>query len=85
MVSYKFNKLMELAPTIYEEIVNSMGQKVQLAEHPLYGDEVAVIVIFPEHKKAFSSDFFDTDDMLDPEGDYVPHLVDDKLVYTYEL
>lgn len=85
MKKYKFDRLMELNPTIYTTIVNSLGQKVKLAEHPLNGDMDAVIAIFEEDRLAFDTGFFDTDDMEEEDGDYVPHLIEGNLVFGWEL
>jgi hypothetical protein len=68
-------------PTIYTEFVNQSGQKVQLAEHPAYGDESFVIAMFPELEMAFDTDFFDTDDMTADDHEYEPYVHNSTLHY----
>ena len=80
MQKLKFQKLMENDPFIYHEFTNVKGQKVQLVEHPFCGDEYPVIIIFPEFKKAFCSDFWDCEDLIGDDGyiDYQPIYVEEK-------
>lgn len=82
-----FDKLMNLNPTKYFSGVNSLGQKVELVEHPIKGDESPVIVVFPEVKKAFHSEFWDTYDMeegIENKSDYEPLYHNDMLLMGYE-
>ena len=69
-LSYK--KLMEHEPTIYATMVNSLGQKIDLVEHPLRGDESAVIAVCHELQIASYTDFYDLDDMLAEHKEYEP-------------
>lgn len=53
---------MALKPTIYKTIVNQRGQKIDLVEHPIKGDNYPVIAVCHEHKAAAATEFFDTED-----------------------
>ncbi len=64
-------------PYVYNSFVNSHKQVVMLVEHPVKGDEVNVIAMFPEKGLAFDTDFFDTEDMLAAHKEYEPKLDDD--------
>jgi len=77
MLNYK--KLMEHNPTVYDTITNSLGQEIDLAEHPLKGDLAPVICICHELELADYSTFFDTDDMLAEHKEYEPNFQDGKL------
>ena len=59
-----FFNLMKKNPTKYSSMVNRIGQHVDFYEDPLNGDEIEVILVFPELNRAFYSDFFETDDMM---------------------
>lgn len=69
-LSYK--KLMEHEPTIYTTIINSLGQRIDLVEHPLKGDESVVIAVCHELQIASYTDFYDLDDMLAEHKEYEP-------------
>lgn len=77
MKPVNFEKLMAKEPYMYDEIINTQGLRVQFYEHPVWGDEFPVLVVFPAEKLAFCSEFFDTDDMM-ANGDYEPQLMDDQ-------
>lgn len=74
MLNYK--KLMDLNPTIYDAMVNSLGQEIVFVEHPTKGDEAEVICVCHELELASYSTFFDLDDMMNPSGDYEPSFQD---------
>tara|TARA_R110000850_G_scaffold275955_1_gene416433 strand:- start:20299 stop:20556 length:258 start_codon:yes stop_codon:yes gene_type:complete len=65
-----FTALTKLNPTIYEEFINSLGQKVQLVEHPINGDESPVIAIFPDLQLAYYTDFFECEEISEVGGEY---------------
>ena len=67
-----YEKLMNNEPTVYEKMVNSLGQKITFVEHPFKGDSVQVICICHELKLASYSDFFELDDMLASHKEYEP-------------
>lgn len=67
-----YTRLTALNPFIFEDFTNSIGQRVQLVEHPIHGDEYEVIVLFPEYSVAFNSTFFECDDMMASHGEYQP-------------
>ena len=70
MSAINYSKLVALKPTVYDTLVNSSGQTIELVEHPLKGDECQVIAVCHELKLAAYTDFFDTDDLL--TEDYEP-------------
>ena len=74
-LSYK--KLMENEPTIYTTMVNSLGQKIDLVEHPFKGDESAVIAVCHELQIASYTDFYDLEDMLAEHREYEPLFIND--------
>ena len=73
-----YTKLMAHKPTVYGEMVNSLGQTVVFAEHPLRGDEHPVICICHELELAGTSTFFETEEMEDEV--YEPTFVDGRLL-----
>lgn len=74
-----YQKLMAHKPTVYTTIVNNLGQKIDLVEHPFKGDEAQVICVCHELKLAAYSGFFECDDMIAPHGEYQPSFEDGKL------
>lgn len=76
MLALNYKKLLSADPTVYAEFTNKVGQKIQLVEHPYLGDAHPVLVLFPEHQKAFESEFYDTHDLIgsDEYFDYQPVL-----------
>ncbi|MES2515940.1 MAG: hypothetical protein V4580_17435 [Bacteroidota bacterium] len=74
-----YEKLMALNPTVYSNMVNSMGQTIEFVEHPLKGDEAPVICICHELKLAAYSTFFETDDMTEDHKEYEPTFQDGEL------
>jgi hypothetical protein len=83
----KYYSLMaEMKATVYATMVNEHNQKIEFLEHPIHGDCFPIIVAFPEEKVAFSSHFYDLDDMMNAEhSDYRPFLVDGKLLMGFEV
>lgn len=85
MLKLKFDKIMEFNPSIYDEFINSQGKKIIFCEHPFYGDEYPVLVVFPDDKVAFVSDFFETIDMMAEHKEYEPVLIDGGIcIYGFE-
>jgi len=80
-----YDKLMAHKPTVFESITNSIGQKIDLVEHPTMGDESSIICVCHELKLAQASGFFDTDELAEQGGDYEPRFVDGKLRMNYEF
>lgn len=74
-----YNKLIEYKPTVYDTMVNSLGQSIDLVEHPLKGDSTFVIAICHELKLAYYTDFFETCDMLEEHKEYEPLFINGKL------
>jgi hypothetical protein len=71
-----YQKLMSWNPTVYDEMINSKGQKITFVEHPTRGDEYPVIVVCHELEFAATTDFFETDDMMASHGEYEPWFSD---------
>lgn len=67
--AYNFQKLMEKNPTEFGTY-EFQGQKVLLLEHPTYGDEATVIAAVPALEVAWDTGFFETDELMEPGGDY---------------
>ena len=80
MQKLKFQKLIDANPYYYTHFENVKGQQVLLAEHPYEGDLYPVIIMFPDFKKAFCSDFYDCEDLIGFDGyiDYQPIYVEEK-------
>ena len=77
-MAINFKKLMAYEPTVYDTMINSIGQKVEFMEHPTQGDMAEVIVAFPDLKLAFYSGFFECDDMMASHKEYEPSVVDNE-------
>jgi hypothetical protein len=67
-----YQKLMSWNPTVYDEMINSKGQKITFVEHPTRGDEWPVIAVCHELEVAATTDFFETDDMMATHAAYEP-------------
>jgi len=80
-----YEKLMAHKPTVYETITNSIGQEIDLVEHPIKGDLAEVICVSHELKLAEYSTFFETVDMTADHKEYEPRFVDGKLRYGFEF
>jgi hypothetical protein len=74
-----YEKLMAHNPTVYDKLINSIGQEIEFIEHPIKGDTTMVICVCHELKLACYSTFFETDDMLADHKEYEPSFVDGKL------
>lgn len=75
-----YEKLMNLNPTSYGKMINSIGQEIEFFEHPLRGDEAEVICVCHDLKLAEYSTFFETDDMKASHGEYEPSFVNGILL-----
>jgi hypothetical protein len=60
--------------TILSEFTNRQGKKVLLVEHPFYGDEHPIVILFPTERLAFNSGKNEVDDMF-KTSDYEPYLI----------
>jgi hypothetical protein len=78
-MALNYEKLMALEPFVYQTMINSLGQKIDLCEHPLKGDSTFVLAICHELKLADYTDFFETDDMVADHKEYEPLFIDGKL------
>jgi|NOAtaT_6_FD_contig_21_9311423_length_885_multi_11_in_0_out_0_2 hypothetical protein len=85
MKALNYDNLMAQNPTKYGQMTNSKGQSMTFFEHPTFGEEYPVIVVFTKERKAFCSDFFDTSDMW-KGSDYEPVLkADGTCCCAFEL
>lgn len=75
-----YEKLMSRNPTIYGQMINSIGQTIHFVEHPILGDEAEVICVWHEGKLADYSTFFELDDMIADHKEYEPKFIDGELV-----
>lgn len=86
MKSLNYGKLAALKPTIYNTFTNKIGQKFDLIEHPIKGDEYPVVIMYHEEKTAVVSDFFDTDDLTNNyAGDYHPVYMFGQICLGFEV
>jgi len=76
MLNYK--KLMDQNPTVYESMLNSLGQTIEFVEHPTKGDEAEVICVCHNLELASYSTFLDLGDMTAEHGEYEPSFKDGK-------
>ena len=83
MLNYK--KLVAHKPTIYNTFTNSLGQKIELVEHPTLGDMTEVIAICHELKLAGYTEFFECEEIMEVGGDYEVLFVDRKIMHGYEI
>jgi hypothetical protein len=74
-----FEKLMNLNPTEYRTVINSIGQKVTFIEHPTKGDEAPVIAVFKEEQKAFYTDFYELGEIDGFNGEYEVMLINGEI------
>jgi len=92
---YKFLK--DNNATCYGKHRNDLGQVVEFYEHPIHGEDSDVLALFPNYGVAFSTGFFDTEDMTatyhsigmfldskDEDMDYVPRFLNGELVFKFE-
>ena len=77
MINYK--KLIAHNPTVYDTLVNQLGQTIEFVEHPTRGDEAMVICVCHELELADFSTFYETDDMMADHKEYEPSFVDGDL------
>ena len=73
-----YDRLMANNPTQYDEMINSLGQKIVFYEHPFKGDEFPVICVNHDLKLAAASTFYDLDDMTAEHKEYEPSFKNGK-------
>lgn len=72
---------MALNPLEYCKFTNQRGQTVRLLEHPLKGGDAP---IYGEiNGVVFDTEFYDCEDMTDPDSEYAPILLEDGTVACY--
>lgn len=79
-----YEKLIDLKPTVYNTIINQLGQEIELVEHPIQGDEYPVIAIYHKEKLAVCTDFYDTMDFY-KGSDYNPVYMHGELKCAWEF
>ena len=80
-----YQKLMDLNPTKYGEIINKQNQLIEFFEHPYYGQDRPVIAVCRALKLANETDFYELDDMTATHEDYRPAFINGVLRYGYEF
>lgn len=80
-----YQKLMDLNPTKYGEIINKENQLIEFFEHPYYGQDRPVIAVCRALKLADETDFYELDDMTAKDGEYTPVFVQGSIRYGYEF
>jgi hypothetical protein len=65
-------------------MTNSIGQVIELVEHPLKGDEAPVIAICHELKLASYTEFWETGDMLQDHREYEPLFINGQFQHGTE-
>jgi len=84
METLNYQRLMTLKPTLYDTIVNQLGQRIDLYEHPTKGDSYPVIAVYDEEKLAVCTDFWDTEDFYEG-SDYNLCYMHGELKSAWEL
>lgn len=79
MAKYDYNTFMAQDPTSYGHILNSVNQKIDFYEHPVYGDTSVVVCVCDDLKLAEDSTFYETDDMVAEHKEYEPWFKDGVL------
>ncbi len=79
-----YEKLMNLKPFKYGEIINNQNQLIEFYENPVHGQDAPVIAVCHELKLAEATDFYELDDMVASHGEYTPIFIDNKIIYGYE-
>jgi hypothetical protein len=80
-----YHKLINLNPTSYGKMTNSLGQEIEFYEHPTRGDEWFVICVCHALELAEDSSWFDTHDMTAEHKEYEPLFINGELRYRYEV
>lgn len=73
-----YDKLINLKPTEYGKMTNSLNQEITFYEHPHYGEDSFVIAVCHELKLASNTEFFELDDMIAEHKEYEPLFINGK-------
>lgn len=76
---HNYTNLMNQKPFVYETFTNSLGQKLDVIEHPTKGDSSYVIVVSHDLQLAEDSTFYETGDMTEDHKEYEPSFKDGDL------
>jgi hypothetical protein len=79
-----YSYLMSEGAFVLCRFTNDAAQEVILVEHPIYGDDAGILVMFPKYAVAFETDFFDIDDLAESK-EYQPLYIDEDLKFAYEV
>ena len=79
-----YSYLMSEGALVLNRFTNDAAQEVVLVEHPIYGDDSGIIVMFPKYAVAFETDFFDIGDLTESK-EYQPLYIDEDLKFAYEV
>jgi len=79
----KLIKLFDLEKPFPFTTTNKLGQYIEFFEHPQLGDSACVYGRI--NGVYFNTTFFDLDDMIADDGEYKPHLIDDRVLCGFEL
>lgn len=64
-----YKRLIDKNPTLIHEYTNQLGQKIEVYEHPLRGDEFPVIAVCKSLELAHNTGFYDIGDFFQ-DSDY---------------
>ena len=79
-----YSYLMSEGAFVLCRFTNDAAQEVILVEHPIYGDDAGILVMFPKYAVAFETDFFDIGDLAESK-EYQPLYIDEDLKFAYEV
>jgi len=69
---------------VLHRFTNDAAQEVVLVEHPIYGDDAGIVVMFPEYAVAFATDFFEISELAETK-EYQPLYFDEYIRFGYEV
>ena len=81
---FNYTKLIAYNPTVIAEFVNSIGQEIKIVEHPTLGDDYPLIAICDDLKLADGTDFMETEEITEIEGDYEVMFIEGHLRYGFK-
>ena len=74
-------KLLSKNPELLHTFINSRGQKVDIYEHPVFGDAAPTYAVIGD--QMMCTDFWDTEDMY-AGSDYEPILTEIGIRFAFE-
>lgn len=82
IINYK--KLMNANPTKLGELINQLGQRIELYEHPTQGQSFPIIAVSHEHAAAANTMFMDKGDFY-YLSEYNPIFFEDRFYAAFEI